>query len=1205
MAKPEIATAEEIYHLFTPEIQADTSKLATKEEVLQAMKEAEAATIQLSQSPAQRPSMLNAPAPGTPPPGWTGFQYILRPFNRMWQGATKGFLERQFPPGTENDTSLGGWAGHINRFSGGLTTKGFVPPSPAYAAAGGWNALDKFWTPDWWVDDDQAGVKEWKRVMTNRDILGRPELGKYPAWTGDVADFGAFLIPGAPAAAFGSLKLATPIGKAAGRAANFVRDIPPVKAIATTVGGRAGFGVRPVDPSLEGAGKTKAWLDYIINGGGRRERYRTDMMWAQGEEALMVDRSTRLRMLYPDAVESVKERMRASGQYSVVDDLDRKAEDFLSDQIELAPHRGLDPNLPEIELRAIRGEIDAKASERSRIVALGGNDPDLGAQFERVRERAWMHRNNIAQIRWQLRDRYPGLRQDIAWGELQKDDPLTWDRWLDDIAKNEQLLQQELNGLEESIGLNEKLDIFKRVVQPGFFRRNPARFVELHPGKDAVPWIDTEDAFRKLGEMETVGFRNRSVTDPMEEVYNYLWPGSQKGTGMSTDLGAGRVNPTELTTAADDRIRFFGTPAEQVAGRKGNVYQPLGESQKRGTEVSGKIASHLKMIRIIAERYGKRPQSPQEIERLTGKGWRFLKDIEQGPLGGFEAEVGSKLGRFMVPPDMLDELKLMSKAASPFRDPDAFEWFRKGTNYWKPMVTVIRPGFWIRNFAHSKYAMSLHGAVDPLNDLAGLRIASSTGIGGAGAKVAQKIENLMLSEIQRANLKRPNAQQIMTDALQSPADLGITRAQLQGAIPETQMPGLPPRARTPSYLPGEAPPPWAGKGVPRTTVHPLPSHPTSGPVTWEELRDVFLRAGIIQKGRVQEIGTRSFKSAGIAYQAVEDALRSSFAIHLLRQGKPIEEVARRVEIVFFNYGPEAFTRMENWLRHYGVMPFLGWGKNSPKFTGRMAFEHPEGYAWWGNLESKAEHATGLSNVDPGQVLPGQPRDLGGIVSPDYRERGGIPLVRRQGEAMGKPYDEFMGLSLNWQGPGDVAGFLPRFQGYNPSLGPWLGDVANYYVGQFSPLLQIPVSLWANKNPQTGGQFGDEVRLPPYVKYLPIDENGPIRKNEAGEYYGPPWLGAFLRAAGSMANVPANVENWRERDAFLSAVNTVTGLPIFVMDLEQGRDNYDLRMRERAQQPVKREKAFKRSEQRDLRRQAIGASGDSVATAEEIFQHMNP
>jgi hypothetical protein len=134
-------------------------------------------------------------------------------------------------------------------------------------------------------------------------------------------------------------------------------------------------------------------------------------------------------------------------------------------------------------------------------------------------------------------------------------------------------------------------------------------------------------------------------------------------------------------------------------------------------ERADRALEHASFIQQMAEKFGTSAEQ-------AGRGARPLADLPA--LTGFEKNVRAGLETTYIPERHFQFMEQVSNAMAP-RDYGVIEQAaRKSLEVWKPLVTLTRPEFWVRNWAWSKFIQGAYGNVDPANDARGLALVTGS-----------------------------------------------------------------------------------------------------------------------------------------------------------------------------------------------------------------------------------------------------------------------------------------------------------------------------------------------------------------------------------------------------------------------------------------------------------------------------------------------
>lgn len=582
--------------------------------------------------------------------------------------------------------------------------------------------------------------------------------------------------------------------------------------------------------------------------------------------------------------------------------------------------------------------------------------------------------------------------------------------------------------------------------------------------------IDLPEAERMLAERGTypVGYDPRILSQIGRETEGIPRYGTP--TGLSTGLGPRRSTfyhePTsDVEARLLEKARQQGTlPRQSGFGAatedRPRYFQPMLRALEQHGERADRALEHGTFLQFMAENRAV----------PAGPGTRPLSELPV--LSGFEKNTKAALAaKHFSEPDF----RFMEQIARAY-EPKSYNAIghaaRQSLNYWKPMVTLLRPEFWVRNWAWSKFIQGAYGNLDPRNDAAGISLVTAT---------------------------HPEA------------------------------------------------------------VHRFAA---TGPVTERALRDEFIRNRIIGGSRAMDIGRGGPVGGGLgpAYQAGEDALRASYAVHLLRRGKTMEETALGVKNLMFNYGPEAFTPFLQNVRGVGA-PFLAWAVNIPKLTGRALGERPgSAFGALGTLAGDVQQAAGIG--------------------PEDRAAMGKTLSERGGFAYSQPDAEgwMQGLTYSPIGFGDVNQWFPRPYHEGP-LGPAQGP-ADAAMTSLNPGASALASLMTGRNFLGGYQYreGVPVRLPSWTAALAGAVPGIQIEPTSGQPYGDWRIAQALQLAGPVPNIPFDIGDPRW-SVQMSAIKAITGIPLTRVNPERER-RYQ-KLGERAQR--EEERGQKKGTRRFIRR----------------------
>lgn len=465
---------------------------------------------------------------------------------------------------------------------------------------------------------------------------------------------------------------------------------------------------------------------------------------------------------------------------------------------------------------------------------------------------------------------------------------------------------------------------------------------------------------------------------------------------------------------------------DEAIGERARYFEPHGKALEMHGERMDRALEHGGIFQDFAARFKVAPGTP---------GARPMSEIE-GAFTGFNKNAAARLQRTWIPEGQLDFLKQVHQASAPQNYGLLSHMARQSLQYWKPMVTLVRPEFWARNWAWSKFIQGAYGNVDPLNDAFGVSIVTQN----------------------------------------NPAKLW------------DDMPGIP-------------------------------------AMTQEQLREEFIRNRIIGASKAVDIGMAGIgHTVGPAYQRVEDALRASYARHLLRGGATMDEAARKVQQLMINYGPEAFTPLLNSIRRDWV-PFASWSWNIPKIAGRTLGERPAAYGSLGALAGDVNSAVGLEPKDQAHMGKG------------FAERGGFALgpPDERGNVRGLTYSPIGFYDVQQWGP------RPYHEGPLPDN---LQGQADALTTMLRPELSGLASQVAGRN-FLGGYNYDEskpVRLPTWAKYLQGKVPGIEVEPISGQPYGNWRLAEALKLAGPVPSMLGDLPESNEK-ARMSVMKFMTGLPL--------------------------------------------------------------
>jgi len=232
----------------------------------------------------------------------------------------------------------------------------------------------------------------------------------------------------------------------------------------------------------------------------------------------------------------------------------------------------------------------------------------------------------------------------------------------------------------------------------------------------------SEEAIKTVKEVRPPPYAPRSTGEISEKIHGKA--PFRKPFGISTSLGRGRQMPPWMTTKqAEEAIqtnlypKWFQNSAKDVHRAGGTsvldkrYYAPLGEALESHVNAMSRAHADAFIIRAIAHKWGiPNEQAPAGFRRLS----------DMGILSGFDEATERTLSGFSVSPDVERTIKALAAISDTEPRTGIGRAVESALRLWRPIVTVVRPEFHIRNFLWSKYIQAELGNVNPMNDAMGI-----------------------------------------------------------------------------------------------------------------------------------------------------------------------------------------------------------------------------------------------------------------------------------------------------------------------------------------------------------------------------------------------------------------------------------------------------------------------------------------------------